>query len=405
MRRALLVIVGAALGCNAILGHSSPTLFEEDASVEAGAEYFAFDDVSRWAAVDLAPRTGYAGGAFDGRYVYFSPGAGTTYLLRFDTTAAFAASAWEASDLAQKSPDLVGFDGALFDGTHVYLVPSHDALWHGRFVRYDTRQPFTDVSSYEANDLEKTLGPRSRGFQAGAFDGRYAYLTPFIAGAAVRFDTTSAFGTSDGYETFTLTDAYRWSGAAFDGRYVYLVPVGDGDSTAFGGVARYDTTGAFVKGASWRTYDLAAMVDSRAHAFGGAVFDGRYLYFIPSKESLAIRYDTDAPFDAATSWAAMDLAKVDARAGGYSGGTFDGRYVYFVPNVNGVALRYDTQQPFTVPAWKSFDTTSLGPGAKGFSGAVFDGRHVYFVPSSGTTTVRFDARSTPKLPPRASSFF
>ena len=48
-------------------------------------------------------------------------------------------------------------------------------------------------------------------------------------------------------------------------------------------VTRLDTaaTGGFKRAASWSTFDVATIGGARAGAFSGALFDGRYVYFVP----------------------------------------------------------------------------------------------------------------------------
>jgi len=72
---------------------------------------------------------------------------------------------------------------------------------------------------------------------------------------------------------------------------------------------------------------------------------------------------------------------------GYAGAVFDGRYVYFVPYQNNVSahgrvLRLDTEGNFSAPSsWLAYDATAaVGAGAVGFTGGVFDGRYVHFSP-------------------------
>ena len=75
-------------------------------------------------------------------------------------------------------------------------------------------------------------------------------------------------------------------------------------------VARVGHAG-FDDPASWSTYDPGANgVGTAAEGFRGGVFDGRYIYFVPALggEPEILRYDTAAPFAAASSWQAFDPA-------------------------------------------------------------------------------------------------
>src|SRR5262249_47500627 len=155
-------------------------------------------------------------------------------------------------------------------------------------------------------------------------------------------------------------------------------------------VTRFDTQVAFFDQAtSWSTFDTTG-VDANAKNFFGSVFDGRYVYFVPTN-GIITRYDTQASFSATTSWVTFDTSRVFATALHFSGAAFDDRYVYLVPFVDsvgspsGMVLRYDTQATTfaDTAAWSSFDATTVNANAMGFLSAAFDGRFVYFVPLAG----------------------
>jgi hypothetical protein len=206
------------------------------------------------------------------------------------------------------------------------------------------------------------------------------------------------------WELFQVTEAFDpnpdYEGGAFDGRYVYFVSSYDGH------VVRYDTQGTFSGEGSWSQYETMNLQDGNQEPYEGAVFDGRYVYFIPfGGSAMFLRYDTTASFDGQDSWSSYqpNMDGID-----YAGGTFDGRYVYFAPyedqalDPSGAVLRYDTKGSFTTAAsWTKFDTAALGSGdlqgaATAFRGAAFDGRYVYFVPSGSESnvTARYDTKAT-----------
>jgi hypothetical protein len=214
-----------------------------------------------------------------------------------------------------------------------------------------------------------------------------------------------------------------FSGATFDGRYVYFVNYGT--STPNGVIGRLDTTGNFVDKSSWSFFD-AQTLDGRARIMNGAVFDGRYAYFIPDGSGLpdgvVVRLDTTADFSSASSWSTFDTTTVTPAASGFGGGTFDGRYLYLVPfsNTNvptdggsqtfdGVVTRYDTTAGFTSPAsWSTFDVATVNAKATGFWGAIFDGQAVYFLPNgnpqTGAAFVRYDTTASFSAPASWSTF-
>lgn len=199
-----------------------------------------------------------------------------------------------------------------------------------------------------------------------------------------------------------------FSGAVFDGRFVYYVPLNNG---AFHGhVCRYDSAAPFAAANSWSIFDVAT-VDSNSRGFVNGIYDGRYLYLIPysngTHHGRVARYDTQADFEATTSWQVFDTELVDGRSRGFIGGVFDGRYLYLVPYQldfgyhHGQLSRFDTSAEFSAPgSWETFDMAHLDGDCRGFHGGAFDGRYVYFCPylespdppSFASKVVRHDSR-------------
>ncbi len=97
-------------------------------------------------------------------------------------------------------------------------------------------------------------------------------------------------------------------------------------------------------GGSFAWFD-ATQLGAAVTSFYGGTFDGRYVYFAGQGVNL-LRYDTKATAaDAFTSvlplaWSLFDVKSLGV-PGGFSGAVFDGRYVYFVPTQSKV-VRYDT---------------------------------------------------------------
>ncbi len=382
-----------------------------DVVVDAGTTYNDITDKSKWETIDLASltsgNTGYLGGTFDGKYVYYSPNQNSApfgLLIRYDISKAFATTSFEKLDLAQTNAAFVGFDGAVFAGTKIYFSPySQHSL-----VAYDTTKPFASGSSYAGFDLVANVDPNAYSFAAAGFDGKYAYLTPYFGGLVVRYDTAATFDAGASYEKYQLyaPNTYGFNSMNYDGKYMYFAPYAGPTLVQFSGkVQRYDTAKAFNSAASWLAFDVSA-IDTNAVGFGCSVYDGRYFYLVPHHGTLVLRYDTQAQFDTAASWTKFDLVNVNSTLGNFAGATFDGRYIYFSPENNGVTVRYDTTQAFgATPSWQPFDMTTKDAAAKNYIGLVFDGRYVYYVPYGGTVAARFDAKSPPSLPPFQSSFY
>ena len=348
-----------------------------------------------WSAFDTTPlgASTFAGAAFDGRFLYFAPYESTepsSPVARYDTQKAFGETGSWTTFLTGMNQ---GFAGVVFDGRYVYLVPAYNAP----VERYDTHTDFTLAGSWGALTMPTGAGV----FQGGAFDGRYIYFSPFSDsgglsnGLATRYDTQNP-----GFQTFDATavdaNAYSFIGAAFDGRYVYYPPAHDEQGVPGGIAARFDTQGDFTTSAAWSSKDLTT-VDPRLKGLRSAVFDGRYMYFVPNHDGpgddgVIARYDTQGnSFD--NGWSVFDASTLDPDAVGFIGGVFDGRYVYFAPFGHSTVARYDTMGGFgCASAWQTYSTTALG--TSGFYGAAFDGENVYFVPVESGVVARFHAWDT-----------
>jgi len=341
--------------------------------------------------------TGFLGAVFDGRYVYFVPQHDRERrhgkALRYDTHGAFKDPAsWEGYDAEETSGlDARGYYGAAFDGRYVYFVARTDGKrHHTRMLRYDTRGAFADRGSWKGYDIGLPVS-----YQSAAFDGRYVYLAPGYrqtdkghptSGEVIRYDTHEAFDEAGSYVVHDAAGTSglattNFDGAVFDGRYVYFVPLSNKCAL------RYDTRGEFSDKASWTAFD-AEYLGMRMCV--GGVYDGRYVYYAPYGDNpVVVRYDVEKEFTEKGSWRAYAIAQTEGlRTMGFDGAAFDGRYVYFVPfydggkDFHGTALRYDTQGDFLAPgSWRAFDAGSTdGLATRGYNGGAFDGRFLYFAP-------------------------
>ncbi len=300
---------------------------------------------------------------------------------------------WGAFDATTVDPNAKGFNSSVFDGRYLYFVAGATTI----ITRYDTQGDFATAASWSVYDLS-ALGPTVANFQGGAFDGRYVYLVPYdggTSGLVVRFDpqNPNGFANPDSWTTFDVTTinpaAHGYVRAAFDGRYIYFSPYYNG--TAYHGVtARFDTQNAagFVSAASWEALDLTTIIPGAA-GFLGAVFDGRYVYYVPyyngtAYDGLMVRFDTEASagFSDPSSWVSFSTETVFGHDLSYYGGIFDGRYLYFpqhydgtIPMYGSYIVRYDTQAAFTSTAsWTQYAPA----GPLGYTGATYDGRFIYF---------------------------
>jgi hypothetical protein len=308
--------------------------------------------------------------------------------------------AWDAYDAGTTDTlSAKGYVGGVFDGRYIYFAPSQDgAAEHGRFLRHDTEGAFTNAASWDAYDAGNTDGLSTKRYQGGAFDGRYVYFVPnsFTSAPALRYDAQGEFTNAASWDAFDAgniggLNTKGYQGCAFDGRHVYYAAHAN---TNFHGVfLRYATTGAFASASSWEAYDAGTTDGLNTRGYSGGIFDGRFVYFVPSSDGLAahgrvLRFDTEGTFTNSASWNAYNAAQVNTNAIGFKGGVFDGRYAYFVQfafsPTGGTMTRYDTQGVFTNAAsWLVYNASTTGAyNAKGYHAGAFDGRYVWFVPDN-----------------------
>ena len=266
---------------------------------------------------------------------------------------------------------------------------------------------FVGFSAFDATDLHSL---KTRGYFGAVFDGRYVYFVPEqhgeegtpTHGVVLRYDTHGAFDDQSSYAAYDAgrtdgLDTRGFYGAVFDGRYVYFVPRQLDMVEYHSRILRCDTHGAFDDPRSWAVRDVG-----EAHSQQSAAFDGRYIYFCPGFSGdperedeycgRVIRLDTQGDFKSPESSTSIDISEfLGSECACFDGGAFDGRYIYFVPLYTGIAVRYDTRGDFDDPgAWQRFDARPLG--YKLAVGAVFDGRYLYYCAYGHATIVRYDTR-------------
>ena len=408
---------GTATDAGSDAAADAPIDAPTDSPPDADVKYNDLGNQANWLGYDLtgvdsSALQGYAGGTFDGRYVYYAPT--NTTLLRYDTQSnAFATKgSWETFTAAAVQGTYLG---AVFDGRYVYFVPSTRGE---KALRYDTTLPFASASSYASFDLTQVTAPSA--FAGATFDGRYVYFAPWYSApdyesVALRYDTTAAFGSASSWESYDLSNAAAtaagYYGCVFDGKYVTFVPLRHGADLAEGLVVRFDTSGAsFSAAGSWSMFDTKTLNLSAAGYAGGA-FDGKNVYFAPDM-GYAARYDTTGSFTGgdAGAWTVYNTYDVDSLVGYLAYGGFDGRYVYYGTSFKTKIARVDTTAPFNQKtSWSVFDLSSTTPASGYVNGMIYDGRYMYFPPGAYTkVTLRFDTKSAsamPKLPQFHGSFF
>jgi hypothetical protein len=336
----------------------------------------AFAAAGSWSTFDTTTvntgAAGFFGAVFDGRYLYFVPrfnqNGPSGVVARYDTTASFtAASSWSTFDATSLDANATGFAGGTFDGRYVYFAPGLGGI----VIRFDTTQSFGAASSWTTFDAT-TAGAGAKGFFGAVFDGRYVYLAPLnngtVDGVVARYDTSAVFTATSAWSTFDTTTvnpaAFGYRGGAFDGRYVYFVTNNFGFMGA--PLAQYDTHGNFAAPSSWSTF-ASWTVNPEARGFLGAAFDGRFVYYVPNVDSTAdggtagsvvLRFDSQSTFSA-SGFTAFDMSTLVTGAAGFAGAVFDGRYVYLVPNAGSVVARFDAKTPASMPCLPGFHGSFL----------------------------------------------
>jgi hypothetical protein len=288
---------------------------------------------------------GYYGATLVGDRVVFTP-YGSGLSAWFDTKKPLDAG------FTLRQTGSPGYAGSSTDGVAVYFVPHYSAAnmsFQGVALRYSL-DAGPDASPWSSFDTAAKINPAATGYWGSVFDGRYIYYTPFGSSLAIRYDTTLAFTDAMSWKSFDLKmirpDAVNYTTAAWDGRYVYLIPRGAG--SPHGLVLRYDVMGMFDKAPSWSVFDTT-QISPIAKGFGGAAFDGRYLYLAPTQNGLVVRYDTQGTFVSVTAWSSFDVATKASIAKSYAGAVFDGKYVYFVPFQTSVVPRFEARATPATP--------------------------------------------------------
>jgi hypothetical protein len=120
-----------------------------------------FGQTGSWSSFDIkqlnASAGGYVGGAYDGRFVYYVPYGGAKGLsglvARYDTQGTFTmAAAWQTIDLTTIDPNAQGYAGAAFDGRYLYLSPNLSAGSPAHLAaRFDARTPPATPTGYSGS--------------------------------------------------------------------------------------------------------------------------------------------------------------------------------------------------------------------------------------------------------------
>jgi hypothetical protein len=297
------------------------------------------------------------------------------------------------------------------------------ALAVGNASTTATGQPWNGDVIADYVDLATLLTPgggsdTASAFRGVVFNGRDIFLIPngnLFAGTAnppqdvfVSYNTTiQPFTSAAAYQTVALqtvvstTQAKGFGGAALDSNgMLYFAPFGGLNPSTNGLVVRFDTSKLLSDTTAYTTFNVTQLGGSPCTGYGGACFDGRWVYFSPAfwstqlnvsppvinPHGFVVRYDSTQPFASTTSWTAINLAsQVSASATYFQNCITDGQFVYFVPYNQGVLASFQIGQTLTTLAnWTTVDLTQLSVANAAqlshFGGATLVGRYLFLTP-------------------------
>jgi hypothetical protein len=307
----------------------------------------SFTAAASWSAYDTGKS--FTGAIYDGKFVYFV----SNVVMRYDPTTGFnSASSWQSFGVPGGDSGTFSLNGATFDGRYIYFA--------GGTTRYDTMGTFTDPTAWSTYSPALSCGDT---YVGAVFDGRFVYFSPDSGGCVLRFDTQGTFTDFTSWDTFDLSSqlsmtATGFYGGAFDGRYVYFPQKPFGTPSTM--IARYDSQAGFGIASSWSLFDTTGL-GTNPGSYTATSFDGRNVYFLQGYAGGApgfiARYDTTGAFGVGGdggAWEGLSTAAFNSTAWDFGGAVFDGRYMYLAPNFNNVAARLDTKTPPSSPNLPDF---------------------------------------------------
>lgn len=346
--------------------------------------------------------TSYIDVGFDGRYVYFTPDTGKTF-IRFDTTQLFSnSSAWEKMSVSTANGTSVypSYQGCCFDGRYMY----YSSFSGTSFIRFDTTQAFTTAGAWEKVNASSIYGNNADPCHARPiFDGRYIYYAPASADTFLRYDTTLTYNLTTSWEKISMSTAQgaaaldnAYAGVAFDGRYVYYSAY---QADTF---IRFDTTLAFTNSAAFIKMSVSTALGAsfaEESLYWGGCFDGRYVYYGVFNALTFVRFDSTISFTNSSAWEKISVSTARGSSGSDQAGecSFDGRYIYYGSYGGNTIMRFDSTKSFVnSSAWETMSkSTILGTSSVGtWWGTVCDGKYIYFCPYASLTFIRVAAMNS-----------
>lgn len=262
------------------------------------------------------------------------------------------------------SADLVGYRASFSDSVWMYLVPNKTSptVLSSKIVRVllksltDTNDFVTNVPVVERLDLSVYNSGVNRvfsGFSSGTTDSEYAYFVTgynsgfstygFLVRVPVNVEWTPAISSSIQFLNLAVLSATLkgFSGCVYDGTYLYLIPSNNGSAVLSGNCARVDPANA-----NWT----------------------------------AVTNVQGSPLVGVTT---LDLRATDPKLCGFYGGVITASHVYFIPYYNGVYSGKIARVPtnsFSLSSIETLDLASVSSILTGYRGGVYDGRYIYLAP-------------------------
>ena len=345
--------------------------------------------------------SGYRGATFDGESVYFSPYYSNHgrhgWVIKFDTSKQFDdPNSWRTFNTASVVTSgsdaflvTIGFQGALYNNGHVYLVPYfiEDADLGSRIVIYDTKLDFNDITAWKWRGLFDA-------YEDGVVEKNFVYFSPHLDkknnmyAMPLRYDTTKSSNNTEAWEQFDTGIFGSYIGAASDGEKIYYGPFQQ--YTSYGTdmiidkstILIYDTNIPFTHNDSWEYHNVPYA------NYGGVGFNGTHIVFAPY--CLEVAKLVSSEICGKIMFLEKDTRKISYSKlsyGAYNGVIETDDALYLAPRVIGGEIRSDFIQ-----IKNSIEAYSPNIGLGGYWGGTYDGRYVYFSPYDAIphTTVRND---------------
>lgn len=173
-------------------------------------------------------------------------------------------SNWPDNYISSTYPNRERFNGIVFDGTYIWLLPRYANM----IVRFDrvseTMTPFL-------------VGIYNGAYLGGVFDGSSIWAAPLASRPILRIDTKIFSSTQLPLPAAVVTMCsnpdfpYIFAGIVFDGTYLWFLPLGANVLLRVG-----KATGIMTM---FSRFPAGTTLDN---SFGAGVFDGRCIYLIPN---------------------------------------------------------------------------------------------------------------------------